>query len=68
MVCIFCYIFRQYGYLSYLNRYNFRAKWYLPIEINQSILKTGPAPASLDSENYSNTFYLANLSKEIIVS
>ena len=30
--------------------------------------KAGPAPAWLDSENYSRTFYLATLSEEIIFS
>ena len=30
--------------------------------------KTDSAPVWLDSENYSRTFYLATLSKEIIVS
>ena len=30
-----------------------------------SYSKTGPAPVWLDSENYSSTFYLVNLSKEI---
>ena len=30
-----------------------------------SCSKTGPAPVLLDSENYSSTFYLVKLSKEI---
>ena len=36
MVYIFSYLFWEYGYLSYLNECNFRAKGYLPIEMSHA--------------------------------
>ena len=54
---------------SIFDQWNFRAKWYLPIENQQYAKKCSHivtlAPVWLDSINYSSTFHLVTLSEEV---
>ena len=66
MVCVFCYTFRQYGYLPLIF---VRSDIYqLKSAMRKNVFsysRTSPAPVYLDSQNYNSTVYLVSLSQEI---
>ena len=66
MVCVFCYTFRQYGYLSLIF---VRSDIYqLKSAMRKNVFsysKTGSASVSLDIKNYRSTFHFVTLSDKI---
>ena len=66
MVCVFCYTFRQYGYLPLIF---VRSDIYqLKSAMRKNVFsysKTGSASVSLDIKNYRSTFHFVTLSDKI---
>ena len=66
MVCVFCYTFRQYGYLSLIfvrsDIYQLKSAMHKNVF---SYSKTGSASVSLDIKNYRSTFHFVTLSDKI---